>query len=57
MFGAFLTDLSKAFNCLDDELLIAKLNAYSFSLLASKLVQDYLSSSKQRNKVNKTYSS
>ena len=56
MFGAFLTDLSKAFNCLDDELLIAKLNAYSFSLLASKLVQDYLSSSKQRNKVNKTYS-
>ena len=43
MFGALLTDLSKAFDCLDNELLIAKLNAYGFSLPALKLVHDYLS--------------
>ena len=44
-FGALLTDLSKAFACLDLELLIAKLNAYWFSLTTSKLIHDYLSCS------------
>ena len=39
------------------ELLIAKLNAYGFSLPALKLVHDYLSNRKQRTKVNRTYSS
>ena len=57
MFGALLTDLSKAFDCLDHELLIAKLNAYGFILPALKLVHDYLSNRKQRTKVNRTYSS
>ena len=57
MFRALLTDLSRAFDCLDHELLIAKLNAYGFSLPALKLVQDYLSNRKQRTKVNRTYSS
>ena len=33
-FGALLTYLSKAFHCLCQELLIAKLNAYGFTLLA-----------------------
>ena len=41
-FGALLTDLSKAFDCLDHELLIAKLNAYGFSLPALRLIHDYL---------------
>ena len=43
MFGTLLTVLSKAFDCLDHELLIAKLNAYGFSLTALKLVHNYLS--------------
>ena len=33
-FGALLTDLSKDFDCLRHELLIAKLHAYGFSLAA-----------------------
>ena len=57
MFGALLTDLSKAFDCLDHELLIAKLNAYGFSLTALKLVHNYLSNRKQRTKINSTHSS
>ena len=57
MFGALLTDLLKAFDCLDHELLIAKLNAYGFSLTALKLVHNYLSNRKQRTKINSTYSS
>ena len=49
MFGALLTDLSTAFDCLDNELLIAKLNAYSFSLPTSKVVYEYLSKRKEKN--------
>ena len=41
-FGVLLTDLSKAFDCLSHELIIAKLNAYEFSLSALKLKQSYL---------------
>ena len=57
MFGSLLTDLSKAFDCLNHELLIAKLNAYGFSLTALKLIHNYLSNRKQQTKINSTYSS
>ena len=57
VFGALLTDLSKAFDCLSLELIIAKLNAYGFKLPALKLMHSYLSHRKQRTKVNYTYSS
>ena len=55
VFGALLTDLSKAFDCLDHELLAAKLNAYGFSLPALRLINNYLSNRKQRTKTENTY--
>ena len=56
-FGTLLTDLSKAFDCLPHHLIIAKLNAYGFSLSASKLTHNYISHRKQRTKKNSSYSS
>ena len=56
VFGALLTDLLKAFDCLDHELLTAKLNAYRFSLPALRLINDYLSNRKQRTEIENTYS-
>ena len=56
-FGALIADLSKAFDCLDYELLTAKLTAYGFSLPALRLVHDYLSNRKQRTKIDNNYSS
>jgi len=50
-------DLSKAFGCLNHELLIAKLEAYSFSRSALKLIHKCLSNRKQRVKVNGKVSS
>ena len=57
VFGALLTDLSKAFDCIPHDLIIAKLEAYGFHIDALKLIHDYLSNRKQRVKVNDTYSS
>ena len=55
--GALLTDLSKAFDCIPHNLIIAKLEAYGFHIDALKLIHDYLSNRKQRVKVNDAYSS
>ena len=40
VFGILLTDPPKAFDCLNHELLNAKLNAYGFSLPALRLIND-----------------
>ena len=52
-----MTDLSKAFDCLSHDLLIAKLHAYGIDLLSLKLLQDYLSNRWQRTKVDSKFSS
>ena len=54
--GALLTDLSKAFDCMNHELLIAKLDAYGIHKSALKLILSYLSDRKQRTKVNNSFS-
>ena len=52
-----LMDLSKAFDCISHELLIAKLRAYGFGNDSLRLIFDYLTPRKQRVRINSTYSS
>ena len=47
--GAILMDLSKAFDSLNHELLVAKLHAYDFSYCSLNLIFSYLSNRWQRN--------
>ena len=47
LVGAILMDLSKAFDCLPHDLLIAKLEAYGVTKDALKLIPPYLSQRKQ----------
>ena len=56
IFGVFLTDLSKALNCLPHDLVIARFNVYGFSLPALNLVRNYLANRKPRTKLNDSYS-
>ena len=49
-FGALLTDLSKTFDCMTHDLLIARLHALN-------LIFDYLTERKQRVKINSGFSS
>ena len=50
-------DLSKAFDNINYELLIAKLHAYEFSKDALKLIFSYISERWKRIKINKLFSS
>ena len=56
-FGGLLTDLSKAFDCISHDLIIAKSEVYGFHIDALKLIHYYFSNRKQRIKVNDVYSS
>ena len=54
--GAILMDLSKAFDTLNHELLIAKLDAYGFDQSALEVVHSYLVDRWQRTKVDTSFS-
>ena len=54
--GAVLTDLSKAFDSIDHNLLIAKLDAYGFEKQSTDFLHSYLTKRKQRTKVDSAYS-
>ena len=55
--GAVLMGLSKAFDFLNHELLLAKQNAYDFSTNAIRMVCSYLTGRRQSAKVNGSFSS
>ena len=55
-FGALLTDLTKAFDYLNHEVLIAKLDAYNFDNSSLEVIRSYLSNRKHRTKINNTFS-
>ena len=55
--GSVLMDLSKAFDCIPHDLIIAKLHAYGFDENALVLVYSYLEKRKQSVRINNVYSS
>ena len=57
VYGALLTDLSKAFDYLSHELIIAKLYAYGVYMPSLKVINSYLSKTRQTIKINNVYSS
>ena len=51
-----MTDLSKAFDCLEHSLLIAELHCYGLSPLSFKLIFSYLSNRTHRIKIKECFS-
>ena len=56
LVGAILMDLSKAFDCISHDLLIAKLKSYGFQDNSVKYVYSYLKGRRQCVKLNGTFS-
>ena len=55
--SALFMDLSKAFDTINHDLLIAKLKAYGFSKEAIKLMKSYLKNRKRKVQINNKFSS
>ena len=54
--GTILTDLSKAFDCSLQDLLIAKLAAYGFDYQSLRIMESFLSNRQRRTKINNAFS-
>ena len=54
--GKILMDLSKAYDCLPHDLLVAKFEPYGIDKTGLNLIDNYLPNRKQRTKINSSYS-
>ena len=54
--GTTLMDLSKAYDCLSHDLMVAKLETYGLAKESLQLRSEYLSYRKQRTKIGSAYS-
>ena len=54
--GAILTYLSKAFDCISHDLLIAKLSAYEFDKNVPNVIHNYLFGRSEKTKVGSSFS-
>ena len=55
--GVVFMDLSKAFDVLNHNLLLAKLDAYGFNIHATQYIKSYLTNRLQRVNINNKFSS
>ena len=54
--GTIMMDLSKAYDCLPHDLMVAKLESYNLAKESLQLISDYLSYRKQGSNIGSAYS-